>query len=382
MAIWATTGESTAHDGIEAAAQAVEIARSKLGQSPVGVLIFASTAYAVQDVLAGANAKLRNVPLFGLSTQGQIGRRIGKGRSVIAVMLGGENLTMEAQAYPGFSDNPETVLNQLTTELLPPRRKPPKLVLAAVDGTTDASAATTETLSRSDGPVFGGLTGFMSVNRPGQIGGEAAVHGGISAAVLDGGMQIGIGVGHGWNPIGQMFEVTHAEGVWVRKLDGKPAAARYAAAFGRDANEWVYPPLSELIRMYPLGVEQANRTDLTLFSPLRVEADGSFRMGMPVVQGSTSHLMVGSVSACQNALRAACRQAIDRLGGAKPVLVLIMADVAWRMLFAGEEDRFTSTLSEFFGSDVPIAGGFTVGQLAGRNALYNQHVTILVIGNG
>ncbi|MBK8620015.1 MAG: hypothetical protein IPN96_23685 [Anaerolineales bacterium] len=75
-------------------------------------------------------------------------------------------------------------------------------------------------------------------------------------------------------------------------MDGRPASETYAGLFGYPARDWAFPPLNYLARLYPLGVEQGE--DLVVRSPIRVEADGSFRMNANIRDGIDAYLLVGS----------------------------------------------------------------------------------------
>ena len=93
--------------------------------------------------------------------------------------------------------------------------------------------------------------------------------------------------------------------MWVQTLDNAPAAETYARYLGYTAREWAYPPLTDMARLYPLGVEigsmqggagpfvESDPTNLLIRSALRVEVDGSLRMSAPVPEGSVVHLMTG-----------------------------------------------------------------------------------------
>ena len=55
-------------------------------------------------------------------------------------------------------------------------------------------------------------------------------------------------------------------------------------------------------------------------SPIRVEADGSFRMNAPVRDGADAFLLVGNRSSCEKAAQQAAQQALQQLNGVNPYL--------------------------------------------------------------
>ncbi|HQV95990.1 MAG TPA: FIST C-terminal domain-containing protein, partial [Anaerolineales bacterium] len=178
------------------------------------------------------------------------------------------------------------------------------------------------------------------------------------------------------------FRVTRSRGFWLRTLDGKPASETYARLFGYPARDWAFPPLSHLARLYPLGVEQGDQ--MTIRSPIRVEADGSFRMNAPVRDGTDAYLLVGSRVSCENAAHAAAQQALKALDGAKPVFAFVIVDLAWEMLLKSHPGAEVAALREIFGSDLPIAGGYSLGQIIPGKLpvpqLLNQHIVVVAFG--
>jgi hypothetical protein len=119
-------------------------------------------------------------------------------------------------------------------------------------------------------------------------------------------------------------------------------------------------------------------------SPLRIEADGSFRMNATVADGSEAYLLTGSLSSCQAAAKDAARKALEALEGARPVLALVLTDIAWQMLFEAQPGADIAAVHEVLGPDVQIAGGYTLGQITpgGENLpqFLNQHMMVILFG--
>jgi len=175
--------------------------------------------------------------------------------------------------------------------------------------------------------------------------------------------------------------VTRSRGFWLRALDGRPASETYAQIFGYPARDWAFPPLNYLARLYPLGVEQGEQ--LIVRAPLRVEADGSFRMNAPIRDGLDAYLLVGSRASCQAAAQKATQQAMLQLYEAKPVFALVLVDLAWQMLLKSTPGAEIAAVQDILGPNVPIAGGYTLGQIApGKDTpqFLNQHILVIVFG--
>jgi hypothetical protein len=217
-----------------------------------------------------------------------------------------------------------------------------------------------------------------------QIGGKKAGSGGLAAALISGEFAIGIGYSHAWQPIGAYFTITEARGPLVKMLDGLPAYETYARLFGYTPQEWIVSPLNELARLYPLGIEQVERSQLLIRSPLRIETDGSLRMSTSIPEGSIGHLMVGSIERCLKSAADATRQALAQLGEARPRLAIVLADISIQMLLEAQPGSEVGVVQSVLGHEVPVVGGYTYGQVtrtdSGMPELLNQHIIVIVLG--
>jgi hypothetical protein len=233
-------------------------------------------------------------------------------------------------------------------------------------------------------PFAGALSsGDLHTGTTYQIAGNQTGSGGLAAAFLHGSLRIGIGFDHGWDPVGSQFRVTRSRGFWLRTLNGRPASETYAQLFGYPARDWAFPPLNHLARLYPLGVEQGD--DLIVRAPIRVEADGSFRMNATIRDGIDAYLLVGSRMACEKAAGQAAQQALLQLGEARPVFALVLVDIAWQMLLKAQPGAEIGAVQEILGANVPIAGGYTLGQIVPGNGkssprFLNQHIVVVAFG--
>jgi hypothetical protein len=205
----------------------------------------------------------------------------------------------------------------------------------------------------------------------------------MAAAFVRGNIRVGVGHGHGWHPVGNHFRVTRSRGFWVRTLDGHPASETYSKMFGQAAREWAFPPLNYMTRIYPLGFEQQDTDQLLVRAPVRVEADGSFRMNAALRDGSDAYLLVGSPADCDVAAREATRKAVRVLGESKPVLVLVLVDAAWQILLQGRPGSEIKAIRDIVGDDVPIVGGYTLGQIVPAEdkephpKFLNEHIVVV-----
>jgi hypothetical protein len=377
--VYFAAGYATGADGREACIQAVEQAQAALKRGTEDIslaLIFSSDEFQLADVLNGATAALPDVPMAGYSSRAVWTPGGARSRGVAVALVGGgspgETFWWEA-AEVAAARLPKELSGRLSAG-------GQAGVLVFADGSAETAAGLTGGLGAL--PALAGcLTGDQDSQRGVyQFGGGGGARAGAAVTVLPEGIRMGVGSAHGWQAVGLGFSVSAAEGLRVRELDGSPAVDVYARIFGRQARQWLLPPLNGLVRLYPFGLETGNG-GLLVRSPLQVEVDGSFRMSAPVAAGARGQLMVGSAATCEAAVRAAAREALAALDGVKPGLALVFADLAWAMLAETQAIPVAEVVREVAG-DVPLAGGYSVGQLrqaAGETEVLNQHVAIVLL---
>ena len=388
MTFIASVGQAQALDAREAGMQAAYQAINGMGTTlPSLCLIIAPHRYDPQMVVSGASSILSNVPMLGFSVSSGLMRTGALSHSVIVAMLGGDSLQAETHWFPSYSQSSAETATRIT-QLLGYEQRPAEHVLVFADGLNGNADEFCSELTAGL-PLLGALaSGDLQSANSFQIAGAQSGRGGLAAAFLRGNFKLGVGYGHGWHAIGSHFRVTRSRGFWLRTLDGHPASETYSLLFGQPAREWAFPPLNYMCRVYPLGFEQDRSDELVVRAPLRVEADGSFRMNAGLRDGSDAYLMIGSPADCLEAARQATQQAVQALGGAKPVFALVLVDVAWQILLQAHPGQEMQVVQDVLGEGVPIAGGYTLGQIIPpqpgtqneRSQFLNQHIMVVVFG--
>jgi len=381
MTLIAAVGQARALDGRETGLQATHQALNALGRAaPILGVVIASYQYEAQQVINGVASLTGNMPLIGFSAPAGMTSAGLHPHSVVIALLASNDARAEVQWLAGYTQGSREISLKLV-DLLKRNPKQPSLLFA--DGFNIDAGQLCASLPEGVNLAGALSSGDLHTGNAYQVGGTQFGAGGLALARLEGRIRIGVGYAHGWQPVGAHFRVTRSRGFWVRTLDGRPASESYARLFGYPAREWAFPPLNHLARLYPLGLEQPDK-NLLLRSPLRIEADGSFRMNAAVGDGSEAYLLTGSLSACQDAAREAVRQAQAALEGARPVLALVLTDVAWQMLFEAQPGADIAAVQGALGPEVPIAGGYTLGQIVpggeGTPQFLNQNMVVIMVG--
>jgi hypothetical protein len=380
MALTVSIGQTQALNGREAGLQATHQALNRLGFGASAFsIVIASHQYQARDVASGVASLLGDTPMIGFSSTAALTIEGIHANSVVVVLMGGD-LQAETLWLPGYAQSARETGARLSQQAS--EREDSKALFFFADGFNGDADQLCNAISDGSFPLVGALSsGDLHTGHSYQIAGTQIGSGALAAAFVRGDLKVGVGAAHGWHPVGSQFRVTRSRGFWLRTLDGRPASETYAQLFGYPAREWAFPPLSHLARLYPLGVEQGD--ELVIRAPIRVEADGSFRMNAPVRDGADAYLLVGSRVSCEQAAQQAAQQALQQLDGAKPVFALLLVDIAWEMLLKSHPGSEISAVQDILGKGVPVAGGYSLGQILSGNTtprLLNQHIVVTVFG--
>ena len=384
MAMFAAVGHAQELDGREAGLQATHQALNNLQSSatPSLAIVVSSHHYDAHQVATGVASLLGDVPTIGFSSPSGLSANGQHAHSVVVGLLTGSDVLADQLWLSGYAQSSRETASRLTQAVADGRLNGRGLILFA-DGFNGDAEQLCNGLAEHEIRIAGGLSsGDLHTGLTYQIAGNQNGTGGLAALLLKGEIRLGVGSAHGWLPAGSMFRVTRSRGFWVRTLDGRPASESYAQLFGYPAREWAFPPLNHLARLYPLGVERSEEK-LLVRAPLRVEADGSFRMNATIRDGVDAHLLVGSPSACRQAAQDAAQQALAQLGKARPVMALALADIAWQMLLEATPGVEVQAIQDVLGQGVPIIGGYTLGQIVPGDPnpqFLNQHIVVVVFG--
>ena len=380
MTLVASVGSAQALDGREAGLQAAHQALNRIGANTPGfAVVIASHQYQAREVLNGVISLLGDAPVLGFSSPAGLTHEGQYPHSVIVALLSGD-FQADAIWFPGYAQSGRETAAKVVQHAA--AREEHQSLLIFADGFNGDAEQFCNVFSPGLN-VMGGLSsGDLHTGNTYQMAGNQTGTGALAAAFLRGNLKIGVGYDHGWDQVGKQFRVTRSRGFWLRTLDGRPASETYATLFGYPARDWAFPPLNYLARLYPLGVEQGE--DLIVRAPIRVEADGSFRMNATIRDGIDAYLLVGSRVACERAARDAAQQALLQLGNAKPVFALVLVDIAWQLLLKAQSGIEIAAVQDILGTKIPIAGGYTLGQVVSSEGespkFLNQHIVVITFG--
>jgi len=353
-------------------------------ETPSLAIVIESRYYDAKEIANSVSSLLGDTPTIGFSSASVLTQEGQTKNAVGVALLSSNDLKISEHWLSGYAQSGRETASRIIELASTKDKNSQKNFLFFADGFNGDAEQMCLGLTGSPISMIGGLSsGNPHTGATSQIAGTQAGSGSLAAALIEGDLKIGIGSDHGWRPIGSQFRVTRSRGFWIRTLDGRPASEAYSQLFCYPANEWGFPPLNYLVRLYPLGIDQGE--DLLVRSPLRVEADGSFRMNAPVRDGLDAYLLTGSPATCIDAAQRAAQKASLALNGAKPVFALILADISWQMIFKAQPGAEVEAVKAVLGDDITIIGGYTLGQVTpGKDGsppnFLNQHITVVIFG--
>ncbi|HPH95815.1 MAG TPA: FIST N-terminal domain-containing protein [Anaerolineaceae bacterium] len=389
MPLVAITTNARRSDGRNAGQEAARAALDKAGnRTPFLAMVFFSPDFPAQAVMNGVSNLLGNTPIWGFSTPYPFANGIPVPGSVSVALLFGDNLKAQTYWWPDFSrnrqENGQKLVNTIESSLTPH-----KAVLLASDGYTPDADSICQSIHQ-EGLIVIGAVGCGSINNPKsvQMAGTQANSGGSAVAALQGKLSITTAQSTGWLPVGRYFTVTAAEDGILMELDHQTPVDMFTSLFGQDEKSWSQPPLNELARLYPFSIETPSSAATTVLrSAVNVLPSGSFQLNGLVPLGQTAHLQIASRETCLQSARDAAQKALEPWENKKPALALVWIDMAYPLLLDSGDFPELTLIQEILGKDIPIIGGYTLGQISRPDpslppVFQNQMIQITCMGDG
>lgn len=393
MSISSGVGISKGPDSFEAGKEAANIASNKSGKGDIVLVIaFASIKFDQQEVIKGIRSVTGSAPLAGCSDAGEIITEGPNKKGVACMVLRSDTLKAAIGLGENIGKDPRKAGRQVADDVKNKGLKDPKVMMIFPDGLAGNGADIVRGVQDSLGtnfPVVGGSAGddFL-FKKTYEYCNDRVLNACVPGVLLGGDISFGIGVRHGWKPIGEPRKVTEASGNIIKKIDGKPAVSIYEEYFGKQAEELRQEPLARMAITYPLGMSVEGIDEYLIRDTISVGEDGSLICAAEVPQGSEVRLMIGSKDAAIEAAKAAAEQSLSALKGRKARFCVIFNCIARDKLLGRKAQDEISAISGVLGKDVPIIGFYTYGEQATigdkvescQAHFHNETVVILTVG--
>lgn len=367
--------------------QAAEKALGEIGhEAPDFVLVFSTEVFDQQQMIEGIKSLTGSAPLVGCCGAGII---TGEGQyadSVAVMTVKSDEFRVATAFARNISRNPrgagEEVAEGAVKKLGGVKRTPTLFIFP--DGFTCNISEVVKGAYDVLGPEYHFIGGGSGDNLKffksyqfvkGSIGSDC-----VAAALIDFGAPVGIGVAHGWTPVGRPLVVTKSRNKTIKEIDGKPAFEAYLACF--DGTEEPAPEdFPEFGMRHPLGLPDVSGK-YVIRDPLRVSEDGSITCVAEVPENSVVRIMKGDSDSVIRAAENAAKQAVEMIGGRRPAFAVVFDCVSRLQLLSNDAQRELRAVREIIGKGVPVIGFLTFGEIAsagGPPAFHNKSIAICVV---
>lgn len=394
-------GFSAGKNSILAAQEATRLAKMNMGERIDLAIAFSSTDIASTSLLNTIATLLENVPVIGSSGTAIISNQGIFNHGLALLLLRFPEGSHFNIAYTkDIKERSSLAGEEMAEKLLYGFQDIPRtLGMVLSDGLVDAGSnfiyGLQERLGRSF-PVTGAsasesafLKSHLYFNR--EVSTDACV------GVLWGGkLNFGLGIKHGWKPLGKPHTATRSNDNIVEEIDGRPAVAFYEEYLNCDLTK-LKNNLKQISIFYPIGVYLPGEEEYLLRNISSIETNGAMRFQGNVPEGSIIRLMIGTKETCLSATRQAAEEAkrsfflnpmMDTRKEGVKRFAIVFSSISRSMLLKRDLEKELEILKETLGQDMPIIGLYTHGELAplkainyrGQAYLHNQAISILIIG--
>jgi len=398
MSIHAGVGLSKEKDSYQAGYEACKLAMTNAGGGkPNFLYVFASVVFDQRELIRGIWEASEQTPLVGCTDAGEITQEGPHQKSVAVMAVYADGIAFTTGLGRDVKAGARAAGQAAAREV---KEKAPGELRAFImlpdvltGNGADAVRGVLDVLGEHF-PVVGGAPGddFLFKETFEYRDSEVA-SGAIAGVGLSGKFSMGIGVRHGWLPIGIPMKVTKSEGAVVHELDGKPAISIYEDYFGQQADELRKEPLARMAITYPLGIKVPELDEYLIRDPITVDEKGSITCAAEIPEGSEIRLMIGSREKAVEAARDAAKKLMRDLEqeGAAPKFVLMFNCIAREKLMGQRAIDEIKAVTEIIGKDVPMIGFYTYGEQAPMGGeirqtekifsrFYNETVVMFAVG--
>ena len=394
MSIKVGVGISKELDAFRAGSDAASQAREKTGLAqPDLTLVFSSIVFDQQQMLKGVRSVVNDSLLVGCSDAGEITTAGPDKRSVAVLTIKSDTLKCTVGIGKGISKDARLAGQEAAKQVVRSAKEDRHLFMIMPDGLrgngVDIIRGAQEMLGTSF-PIVGGSAGDDFLFREtAQYYNNRVFVDAVPAVLFSGeDISVGIGVRHGWYPIGKLRRVTRARANVIKEIDGKPAIKIYEEYFDEAVESLSEEPLPRMTTMYPLGMTVPGEDEYLLRNAFKVDGQGALICAGEVPEGSEVRLMMGSDQSIISAAKNAASQALNNMKGAKIEFAILFDSISRKRLLGRRSCLEIEAIKAILGQEVPLIGFYTYGEQAplraeeniGQSYFHNESIVIIAIG--
>jgi len=395
MSIQAGVGKSKNQDSKQAGIEAVQSALKQIqNQKPNFVMAFASVQFDQQEVLHGVRSIIGSTPFIGCSDSGEITTEGVDSQSVIVMVFQSEKVKFTIGKGHGVKADSRNAGKQVAEDVLKKAKDKLSMFIMLPDGLTGNGAEIVRGVQDVLGehfPIMGGSAGDgFKFEKTFEYYNDEVLNDSVVGVGLSGGFAWGVGVQHGWEPIGLPMKVTKSEGAVLKELNNKPALSIYQDYFGKKADELIREPIARMAYTYPLGMSVKGSSELLIRDVVIANEKGEITCAAEIPQGSEIRLMLGDTEKAIAAARKAAQNALAQMNHKEPRAIIVFNCIARNKLLGVKCGDEITAIQEVLGKNVPLIGFYTYGEQAPlggdinpktcNSVFHNETMTLLVLG--
>ena len=227
--------------------------------------------------------------------------------------------------------------------------------------------------------IGGGAGGTDLVSKPCVITNDGLLQNAAVLALVD--LPSGIGVQHGWRPIGGPFRVTEAHRNEVISIEWQPAFDFYRDIIRQDSGQELEAAhFFEVSCSYPFGLARLG-AEMIARHPLSLGPGNRLICAGDVPSGSFLHVLKADFDGMVQAAATALDQARRSTPASRATTTLVWDCISRAACMQREFDRELQVIA---GGASPTIGALTIGEIAncGKSYLefYNNTIVVSVLG--
>ena len=386
-------GRSNNPDAAKAGAEAAKEALTEAGGKANLIIVLSTVAYDQKKMLDGVRTISKEIPLVGCSDSGEITTEGPVSKHVAVMALNTPDIEWTIGVGKGTDKDSHKAGAMAAREVKKKAKGEISLFTMLLDGLAENGAAAVRGVQEVFGknfPIIGGSAGddFL-FQKTYQYYNDQVLTNAMVGIGLSGKFSFGVGVRHGWEPIGLPMRVTKAKGAKLIEVDNRPALSIYEDYFGRKAEELIKEPIARMAYTYPLGMSVEGSPELLIRDVVIANEKGEITCAAEIPEGSEIRLMLGDYEKAIQAAKEAAENALAQLKGTKPKAIFVFNCVARHKLLGARIGEEIAAIQNVLGKEVPLIGFYTYGEqapLAGIlgpecfSVFHNETMALMVLG--
>jgi len=391
--IKARVGRSNNPDATKAGAEAAKEALTEAGGKSKLIIVFSTVAYDQEKMLKGVRSVSKEIPLVGCSDFGEITTEGPVSKHMVVMALSSDTIDFTIGVGDGTDKDSHKAGAMAAREVKKKAKEPPSLFIMLLDGLAENGAAAVRGVQEVFGknfPIMGGSAGddFL-FKKTYQYYNDQVLSNAMVGIGFSGKFSFGVGVRHGWEPIGLPMKVTKAKGGKLIEVNNRPALSIYEDYFGKKAEELIKEPIARMAYTYPLGMSVEGSPEFLIRDVVIANEKGEITCAAEIPEGSEIRLMLGDYEKAIQAAKGAAENALTQLKGVSPKAIFIFNCVARYKLLGARIGEEIAAIQNVLGKDVPLIGFYTYGEQAPLGGVlgpecfsvfHNETMALMVLG--